>query len=145
MARFKQRDCTKDAVALFSRFVSRHGFTYEVDDKAPVEVMWIIPSQAGLSLSLVLGLQNSDELNFGIEEFWSYFFPFDDVAEEFEDILEKWVACDARILAVGWKGRILEVRNGDGWKIAYRANCWFSRKVKAVIQNDRTYSNSTIT
>ncbi len=145
MAKFKQRDCTEDAIVLFSNFVSRHGFTYEVDETAPVETMWVIPSQAGLSLPLVLGLQNNDELNLGVEKFWSYFFPFDDVAEEFEEILEKWVAGDARLLAVGWRGKVLEVRNGHDWKIVYEANCWFSRKVKAVIQNDPSYSNSTIT
>ncbi len=145
MGRFVQRDCTEDAITLFLRFVSRHGFTHEVDMEAPVEVMWIVPAQTGLSLPLVLGLQNSDELNLGVEEFWSYFFPFDDVAREFEEILDKWVAGDARILAIGWRGQDLQVREGDGWRTAYSSNRFFSRKVKAIIQNDSSYSNSTMT
>ncbi|MDP2046859.1 MAG: Sua5/YciO/YrdC/YwlC family protein [Deltaproteobacteria bacterium] len=41
-----------------------------------------------MSLPLTLGLQNSDELNFGVADFWSYFFPFDDVAREFGDHLD---------------------------------------------------------
>ena len=147
MARFVQRDCTEDAIALFSGFVSRYGLTYEVDTEAPVEVMWRIPAQTGLSLPLILGLQNSDELNLGIEEFWSYFFPFDDVTQQFEMILDKWVVGDARIGIAGRRGRILQLRDGDEWETAYKANTMplLRAKPRAFIYNDPSYSNSTMT
>jgi hypothetical protein len=142
-----QRDCTEEATALFTRFVERHGFTYDVDADAPVELMWTLPAQKGLSLPLNLGLQNSDELNFGVEKFWSYFFPFDDVAAEFEEILDNWVAGDARVGITGNRGRILQVRDGDEWKTVYKADTlpFFKPKPKAFIYNDPAYSNSTIT
>ena len=145
--KFVRRECTEEATALFTRFVERHGFTHEVDSDAPVEVMWHIPAQNGLSLPLTLGLQNWDELNLGVEDFWSYFFPFDDVAEQFELILDRWVAGDARVGITGKRGRILQLRDGDEWKAVYKASTlpFFTPKPKAFIQNDPTYSNSTMT
>lgn len=145
--KFVHRDCTEEATALFMRFVDRHGFTHEVNTDAPVEVMWNIPAQRGLSLPLTLGLQNLDELNLGVEDFWSYFFPFDDVAEQFELILDQWVAGDARVGITGKRGRILQLRDGDEWKTVYRANTmpFLRPKPRRFIYNDPSYSNSTIT
>jgi len=81
---------TDEATALFSRFAKRHGLHHlEID--APVEVLWEFPIQTGLSLPLTLGLQNNDELNFGVPGFWSYFFPFPRIAEEFESCLDAWL------------------------------------------------------
>ena len=97
--------------------------------------MWNVPRQNGLSLPLTVGLQNNDEINLGIEEFWSYFFPYDGVAEQFEKVLDKWVSGDARLLAVGWRGRVLQIREGNSWKTVYRMGWFFGRKVKAIIQN----------
>jgi len=147
VAKFVHRDCTEEAVALFTRFVERHGLTHEIDSEAPVEVMWHIPAQKGLSRPLTLGLQNRDELNLGVEDFWSYFFPFDDVAQEFELILDKWVTGDARMGITGKRGRILQLRDGDEWKTVYKANGlpFFRPKPRAFIFNDPAYSNSTMT
>jgi hypothetical protein len=108
--------------------------------------MWHVPRQEGLSFPLTLGLQNWDELNLGVEDFWSYFFPFDDVAQQFELILDKWVAGDARVGITGRRGRILQLRDEDEWKTVYQANTmpFFKPKPRAFIYNDPTYSNSTI-
>ena len=146
MGKFVQRDRTEEATALFTRFVERHGFAHEVDADAPVEVMWHIPAQKGLSLPLTLGLQNWDELNFGVDDFWSYFFPFDGVAQEFDQILEQWVAGDARVGVTGRRGRILQVRDGDEWTTVYKANTmpFFRSKPREFICNDPNYSNSTM-
>lgn len=147
MGKFVHRDCTEEATALFMRFVSRHGLTYDVDTDAPVEVMWNVPAQKGLSLPIILGLQNWDELNFGVEDFWSYFFPFDRVAEEFERYLDLWMSGEARVAVTGPIGRMLQVREGNRWKTVYGANrilpMW--RKPRDIIQNDPSYSNSTMT
>lgn len=67
-----QRDCSTEAIELFTRFAARHGLTHMKID-APVEVFWEFPVQAKLSHRIVLGLQNNDELNFGVGDFWSYF------------------------------------------------------------------------
>ena len=147
MKREYGQDYTEEAIALFTRFVGRHGFTHEVEIGAPVEVMWNIPAQPGLSLPIILGLQNYDELNFGVADFWSYFFPFNRVYERFERYLDLWVSSDARVAETGPVGRVLQIREGKRWKSVYAANrmlpVW--RKPRALVLNDPTYSNSTMT
>ena len=59
------QDYTPQATTLFSRFAERHGLAYQAVD-APVEILWEFPEQVGLSLPMTLGLQNNDELNFGV-------------------------------------------------------------------------------
>jgi hypothetical protein len=115
--------------------------------EVPIDVMWTVPAQPGLSLPITLGLQNDDELNFGVADFWSHFFPFNEVAERFESYLDMWVSGNARIGITGRLGRVMQVRDGSGWKTVYGANrlpfVW--RQPKEIIQNDPTYSNSTMT
>jgi len=91
-----------------------------------MEVCWTFPEQAKLSLPLTLGLQNCDELNFGVSDFWSYFFPFEAVADKFERILDAWVVGDARVATTGLRSRLLQVREGNRWRTVYGAGgCLF--------------------
>ena len=132
------RDFTEKAQALFQRFAARHGLQYSVTPDAPIEVMWEFPEQPKLSLPIILGLQNLDELNFGVSDFWSYFFPFPDVAEHFEAILDAWVEGNARVGKTGWHSRILQVRKDERWETVYSANgCIFpfQRKPRDFISN----------
>lgn len=71
----ERTDYTTQAKALFGRFAERHGLSYAISPDAPVEVLWTFPEQPKLSMPITLGLQNLDELNFGVSDFWSYFFP----------------------------------------------------------------------
>lgn len=122
----ERRDYTAEAEALFQRFADRHGLTYETGTGTPIEVCWTFPEQPKLSMPLTLGLQNCDELNFGVSDFWSYFFPFDAVANKFERILDAWVVGDARVAITGFRSRLLQVREGARWKTVYGANgCLF--------------------
>jgi hypothetical protein len=122
----ERRDYTAEAEALFRRFADRHGLKYYVETGVPMEVCWTFPEQAKLSQSLTLGLQNSDELNFGVSGFWSYLFPFEAIADKFERILDGWVAGDARVAITGFRSRLLQVREGGRWKTVYGANgCLF--------------------
>lgn len=122
----RDEDYTAQAEALFERFAERHGLTFRVNTDVPMELCWTFPEQPKLSLPITLGLQNGDELNFGVSDFWSYFFPFDLVAERFEGILDAWVAGDARVAIMHGPGRLLQVRHGEQWKSAYGANgCLF--------------------
>ena len=134
-----RQDYTAEAEALFRRFAERHGLTYAVEADVPMEVCWTFPEQAKLSLPLTLGLQNCDELNFGVSDFWSCFFPFISVAEKFENILDAWVAGEARVAIMRGQGRLLQVREGDHWKAVYGANgCLFPfrRWPRGFVQND---------
>ncbi|WP_294123393.1 hypothetical protein [Sphingomonas sp.] len=119
------QDYTAEAEALFKRFAERHGLHYEVED-APMEACWTFPQQPKLSMPVTLGLQNGDELNFGVSDFWSYFFPFENVAERFEHAIDAWVTGDARIAVTGRHSRLLQVREGNRWRSIYGANgCLF--------------------
>lgn len=133
------RDYTPEATALFSAFAARHGLTYTVETDVPVEVMWTFPVQAKLSLPLTLGLQNCDELNFGVADFWSYFFPFETVVAEFERVLDAWVEGNARVLVTGRRGRVLQVLDDGRWSDVYHANrlwLWrFKGTPKQIVQN----------
>lgn len=132
-------DYTREAEALFSRFAERHGLSFEVDTLAEMEVCWTFPKQNKLSMPLILGLQNGDELNFGVGDFWSYFFPYERVAQRFERILDAWVAGEARVAIMRGQGRLLQIREGDDWKAAYGANgCLFPfrRWPRGFVQND---------
>jgi len=77
-------DYSEEAAALFARFAERHRLIYSVEPDAPIEVLWEFPEQQGLSFPVTLGLQNGDELNFGVADFWSSFFPFERSASTFE-------------------------------------------------------------
>jgi len=105
--------------------VRETSWTHHLEIEAPVEVLWEFPIQTGLSLPLTLGLQNNDELNFGVPGFWSYFFPFPRIAEEFESCLDAWLMGQARIVRRRRFARIasssiLEVRKDSEWKTVYR-------------------------
>jgi hypothetical protein len=136
----ERTDYTAEAEALFRRFAERHGLSYEVETGVPMDVCWSFPEQPRLSQAVTLGFQNADELNFGVDDFWSYFFPFEKVADKFERILDAWVEGDARVAVVGPKGRILQIRDGQRWKSIYRANrllpIW--RPALRTIQNEPT-------
>jgi len=122
----ERRDYTTEAEELFRRFAERHTLTYQIETGVPMEVCWTFPEQPKLSIPLTLGLQNCDELNFGVSDFWSYFFPFETVSDEFERILDAWVAGNARVATTGFRSRLLQVREGTRWKTVYGANgCLF--------------------
>jgi hypothetical protein len=121
-----RRANTAGAEALFRHFAERHGLTYYIESNVPMEICWTFPRQPKLSMPLTLGLQNCDELNFGVSDFWPYFFPFEDVADAFEHILDAWVGGDARVAVIGFGGGLLQIRHGTGWKTVYSANgCLF--------------------
>jgi hypothetical protein len=112
-------DYTRDAETLFSGFADRHRLAYSVDHKAPVEVLWCFPVQARLSLPIWLGLQNEDELNFGVGSFYTSLFPFPDVAEHFASILDAWIESRARVIRAGPRKLVLEAYEGGEWAPIY--------------------------
>ena len=123
-------DFTEQAAALFARFASKHGLTYMVGN-APVELLWTFPVQSKLTHPIVLGLQNNDELNFGVGGFWSYFFPFEDKHVEFEKVIDKWVEGNARIISMAGiliQTLELQVLENGRWNTAYAAKSLALRK-----------------
>jgi hypothetical protein len=121
-SRFRKpvQDYSPQATALFSHFAERHGLAYKAVD-APVEILWEFPEQVGLSLPITLGLQNNDELNFGVPGFWSYFFPFPKVATKFEQVIDAWVEGRARITRRGLTSRLQVPTNDGTWSTVYTA------------------------
>lgn len=112
-----------EASALFARFADRHALRFHAVDHPALDLCWEFPAQERLSRPISLALQNTDELNFGVADFWSYFFPIGDVSARVEAILDAWVGGEARIAMLGRRTRLLEVRQPDGsWAVEYRAN-----------------------
>jgi hypothetical protein len=126
-----------EAEALFSRFADRHQLAFRVDAKAPVELFWEFPAQERLTHPIVLGLQNNDELNFGVADFWSYFFPFPEHSDQFALILDAWVQGTARVVEYTWfRGRSIEVFKNGLWTKIYQANGYpFQGKRRRIISN----------
>lgn len=129
-------DCTSEAITLFSGFAERHGLRYEPDHDAPVEVLWKFPIQPKLFHPIALGLQNGDELNFGVADFWS-FFPYEKSVATFEELLDAWIAGLARIAITGFLGRVMQIERQGSWNTIYRANTLLPmwRKPRRFIQN----------
>jgi len=73
-------------------------------------------------MPLTLGLQNGDELNFGVSDFWSYFSPFDEVSDWFDEVIDAWMAGGARIAVTGRRSRLLQTREDGSWETVYKAN-----------------------
>jgi hypothetical protein len=118
-------DYADDAEAMFRDFAQKHSFTIEKVDEPNVELMMRVPPQPGLSLELALGLQNSDELNVGFGEFWSYFFPYESKRQLVSEALDAFVVGDCR-LAIhtqldGVVKRVLEQRFNGAWQPIYTA------------------------
>jgi hypothetical protein len=132
------RDHSAEAEALFRRFADRHGLIFEAESDVPMEVCWTFPEQPSLSMPLTLGLQNGDELNFGVSDFWSCFFPFEDAAERFERLLDAWVAGNARVALTGRRTRLLQMREGERWVTVGANGCLFPfrRKPYAFVVNE---------
>lgn len=131
-------DFTEQATALFARFASKHGLTYTVGN-APVELLWEFPIQPKLKHRIALALQNNDELNFGVGEFWSYFFPFEDKQAEFERVLESWIVGSARIVSkAGILIQTLELQMFEEgrWNTAYAARSLSIRKPRVFLTNN---------
>ncbi len=127
---------------MFARFAAKHGLIHEVLE-APVEVLWGFPIQPKLRHRIVLGLQNNDELNFGVGDFWSYFFPYTEKHAEFENLIDKWVEGKARVIPKpGLITRTLELQVlGDGvWRTAYGALSLSWRKPSTDILTNRDTS-----
>ena len=135
MRRFRetpgQPDHRGEALGLFTRFAERHALRFHAVDHPALDPCWEFPAQERLYRPICLALQNHDELNFGVEDFWSYFFPIGDVSGRFEAILDAWVTGEARIVVAGRRTRLLEVMKPDGsWTVEYRANPPLFGKIK---------------
>lgn len=128
---------TVEAEAVFRRFAGRYGFSYEIETGSPMELCWLFPEQRNLSTEIILGLQNGDELNFGVDGFWSYFFPFDDVVDDFKKLLDTWALGNARVAMVDDAAGMLQLQENERWVTIYRANLIvpFWRRPKRIIQN----------
>lgn len=130
-------DYTNEATKLFTRFAERHDLCYDMDTEAPIELLWTFPVQEGLTFPITLGLQNGDEINFGVSDFWSYFFPFEDTAQQVERVLDAWMIGEARIAITGPWGRVLQLWDHGRWTTVYRANRYLPlwRKPKRTLEN----------
>lgn len=133
-------DYRDEATALFTRFAQKHELIHSVEDYDDF-FNWEFPVQERLSLELTLGFSFGDELHFGVEQFWSYFFPFPERAAIFERALDAWVEGNARVVPVPLGGRALQLLEAGRWKTIYWANCFWlvPRNPKWTITNQKDW------
>lgn len=133
----------------FRDFASRHSLNISKDDQDSIEFIMTVPVQNRLSFELTLGLQNSDEINIGFKEFWSYIFPFKEQKKHLNQILDGLITGHTRLATYRQIGRIisrdLEVYENENWTRVYRQCCGtklpFFQKTVSYFQNESKYSN----
>jgi hypothetical protein len=118
-----RKDFTAEAEALFREIIAETRLQYEPDTSAPVEVLWRLPIQEKLSVEMLFGLQNADELNLGIGPFWSHIFPFEKGQHDFRRLALGFIHGHCRVaewrrLGVLCK-RVLEEPESHAWRTAY--------------------------
>ena len=144
------KDYTLEAETLFQAFASRHSFIIERIDEPNIELLMRVPRQSGLSFELTLGLQNLDEINIGIEKFWSYFFPFPEVHRLVANILDDLVSGSCRLATYRQFGgvvkRTLEQHSKGTWSTIYtapsRPKIPFIGMTVLYLQNDNTLAEN---
>lgn len=98
-------DYRPEAEALFKGIAERQGCRLERHSEAPVELLFSLigpdPNE-----TIKLGLQNGDELNLGIDDFWSCFFPFEEMKSVFRKTVQGWFTGQSR-LVYRWRGKRL--------------------------------------
>lgn len=92
------RDYSQDAERLFRDFAARHRLSIAKVEEPNVELLMTVPAQEGLSFEISLCCQNCDELNIGVAEFWSTFFPFEKVKQCVDAALDGLVTGEYSIL-----------------------------------------------
>lgn len=114
------RDYSADAERLFRDFAARHGLVIKKVDEPNVELLMCVPVQKGLSFEITLGCQNGDELNIGVADFWSTFFPFENVKQTVETALDGLISGGCSILTTSQFGRQvrgeLQRKTQTGWE-----------------------------
>ena len=68
-----------------------------------------IPAQPGLDFDIVLGLQNRDELNIGVGNFWSYFFPVEGGLDHVVEIIRALVTGSGWLKEFRQFGRLVKI------------------------------------
>ena len=117
-------DHASEAEAMFHRIAQRQGLEIGRDPLNPDDFVFELVSDVEDDPMVTLGLQNGDELNFSVHDFWCHFFPFDDMKGLFEKTVEGWFSGQSR-LVYRWRGRRLikielqvKMKNGK-WQRVY--------------------------
>ena len=108
---------------MFNALAAEYGCSIETQLGDPIEVLCEL-SREGWPGKLVLGLQNGDELNFGIDDFWSFFFPFQEVKSLFRKTAAGWLSGRSRLVYFYRGQRLLKIElqvkmEGGSWQRVY--------------------------
>lgn len=114
---------TQEALDMFHAIAKEHGCAIDVQLEKPVEVLCEL-SRTDSPNNVVLGLQNGDELNFGVHDFWSFFFPYNDVKSLFRSAVSGWFHGRSRLVYFFRGNRLLKIElqvkmKDGGWQRIY--------------------------
>ena len=87
----------------------RHGLSLHEDKNQYEDEFIVIPVQPGLSFEITLGLTGDDEANIGIEEFWSYIFPFPEKIDYINQILDGLVEANYKVIEYAQFDRVTKI------------------------------------
>ena len=115
------------------------------DQSIPVELSFSIPVQPGVKYRVWLGLQNNDELSFGVGSFQVQWFPCTDPArvKEFVEAVAGYLSGNYRIVEHRWGKKCvkaqLQAPDGARWRtLGTCSNLWalmLGRKITTEIRN----------
>ncbi|MEZ5920208.1 MAG: hypothetical protein R3C60_02540 [Parvularculaceae bacterium] len=121
-------DYSAEAEAMFRRIASDLGLEIVKEPSDPVELSMTIPQQENLSSPIWVCLQNLDELWFAADGFTYSRFPFEEVKDEFETVLRRFLLGECRVLKhVRQKDKkpfkfILQYHKNGNWQSMYEYN-----------------------
>ena len=95
-----------DARNLYVAFAERHELKFREETNECDDRIVIVPKQSKLNFEIYLTLAGHDEANVGIGEFWSYIFPFPDMVDYLNNILDGLVSGANRLVEYEQFGRV---------------------------------------
>lgn len=108
---------------MFTAIAEEFGCSIETQLDESVEVLCTLRYSDNAD-EVTLGLQNGDELNLGVENFWSYFFPFEEVKGLFQKAVRGWFTGQTRLMYFYRGQRLLKIElqvklNDGDWQRIY--------------------------
>ena len=116
----ERRDFCEEARALFLSIAADAQLSGTFSNEAPVDVLFKLPRQKGLSLPISLMLQNLDELHFAGTDWQFCWFPFRDVDSDFREAVTGFLKGQYRVKEY-WRGNRfrggkLQGPSDSGWQ-----------------------------
>lgn len=112
-------DHSISAQELYISFAKRFGLRFEKETNKYGDKFLVVPKQEGLNFQITLGLTGLDEAHIGVDDFWSYIFPFPEKIDYLNNTLNGLYEGIVRLAEYQQFGRVTKrcLLNGEDVKI----------------------------